>query len=266
MKPSFFAYIDESGDEGFRFDSGSPEWFVLSAAITRYENDLETVKVLDKVREQIRLKPKTPLHFRNLKHARRITYVTALSQGRLRAISILVHKPSLTAKETFQKRNVLYFYAVRYLLERVSWFCREHHRKDCGDGSAILVFSKRKNMSYDEMKNYIDILKEKSEHQDIQIDWRAFRRDQFQVYPHAERMGLQIADAIASSLFTACQPSVYGYVKPQYAQILRPIVYKRKGRYLGYGLKFWPFAENHISEILKQDWVAGGGYRSEDKI
>ena len=38
MKPSFIAYVDESGDEGFVFNadgSGSSRWFVLSAAVIR---------------------------------------------------------------------------------------------------------------------------------------------------------------------------------------------------------------------------------------
>ena len=47
MKPSFLAYIDESGDEGFVFNedgSGSSRWFVLSAAVIRQVNDLQMVK------------------------------------------------------------------------------------------------------------------------------------------------------------------------------------------------------------------------------
>jgi hypothetical protein len=38
----FRVYIDESGDEGFKFDQpgkGSSRWFVLSAVVTREEND-----------------------------------------------------------------------------------------------------------------------------------------------------------------------------------------------------------------------------------
>jgi hypothetical protein len=44
MAASFVAYIDESGDEGFKFAKGSSEWFVLSAAITRKRFDVATVK------------------------------------------------------------------------------------------------------------------------------------------------------------------------------------------------------------------------------
>jgi hypothetical protein len=45
-KPSFVAYVDESGDEGFVFnadDGGSSRWFVLSAVVIRQVNDLQMV-------------------------------------------------------------------------------------------------------------------------------------------------------------------------------------------------------------------------------
>ena len=35
MAASFVGYVDESGDEGFKFTAGSSAWFVLSAVITR---------------------------------------------------------------------------------------------------------------------------------------------------------------------------------------------------------------------------------------
>lgn len=56
MVHGFDVYIDESGDEGFKFAAplspGSSEWFVLSAAVTlRSENAL----VVDMVRQARRI-------------------------------------------------------------------------------------------------------------------------------------------------------------------------------------------------------------------
>lgn len=174
---SFQVYIDESGCEGFRYDRGSPEWFVLSAVITCTSNDLETVKLIDAVRETIGIKQGHALHFRKLKHERRIPYVNAIANSKIRAISILVHKPSLEEKEKFQSKNILYFYATRFLIERISWFCREmHSTNQPGDGSPDLVFSKRKNMSYEELKEYLNRLEMQSQYKDIQIDWNYIKR------------------------------------------------------------------------------------------
>ena len=44
MTASFVAYVDESGDEGFKFlpnEQGSSRWFVLSALVVRKENDMQ---------------------------------------------------------------------------------------------------------------------------------------------------------------------------------------------------------------------------------
>ena len=53
-------------------------------------------------------------------------------------------------------------------------------------------------------------------------------------------MGLQIADAVASSFYYGVQVNPYGFNEPRYAQMLKPVVYRHKKQALGYGLKFWP--------------------------
>src|SRR3546814_3876858 len=86
--------------------------------------------------------------------------------------SVLVHKPSLNEPETFQAEKFrLYFYLTRYLLERVSWLCRDHRRANEGDGTAEVIFSNRSYMSYDAMRTYLCRLRD---HADTRIDWSAF--------------------------------------------------------------------------------------------
>lgn len=53
--PTFVVFVDESGDEGFRFDRGSPEWFVLSAVAARTIEELPIVKLVDQVRSLLLL-------------------------------------------------------------------------------------------------------------------------------------------------------------------------------------------------------------------
>ena len=55
MTASFRAYIDEAGDEGFKFRreggrDGSSDWFVIAALITTAATDLPTVKKIGKVK------------------------------------------------------------------------------------------------------------------------------------------------------------------------------------------------------------------------
>jgi len=164
---SFVAYIDESGDEGFRFERNSSRWFVLGAAIFRQNNELEEVKLVDEVREEInrvqaiggrgkRFEKKQPLHFKNMKHEQRRYFTTRIAKAHMRWIGILMDKTLLTTPEVYKVESRLYFYSVRLLIERISWFCRDHHHSnDPGDGSARLVFSNRGGMNYDALRNYL---------------------------------------------------------------------------------------------------------------
>jgi len=233
-------YIDESGDEGFLFSRGSSDWFVLSAVITQKSWDVEEVKLVDNVRELLGKPAGIPLHFRNLKHEQKFPYVSEIAKSKLRTISVLVHKPSINEKEMYQERYRLYFYSVRLLLERVSWLCRDSRKsKIIGDGSADIIFSNRSGMSYSELKAYLDKLKAMSEFSDIRIDWSVVKSEQITALPHRARMGLQIADAVASSYFRAVQ-ALHGFRETRYASILKPVAYFKRKVYLGYGIKFWP--------------------------
>lgn len=234
-------YIDESGDEGFSFDRGSSEWFVLSAIVTRKENDLKVVKLVDSVRAALGKPEKKPLHFRDIKHEQKIPFVETIAQSDLKVLSVLCHKPSLREPEKFRERYRLYFYSVRYLLERVSWYCRDHRSaKDIGDGTAEIIFSNRSGMSYEEMKRYLGYLEKVTGFFDVRIDWSVVRTDQITAFSPGKRMGLQIADAVAGSFFYALQISQYGFTEERYARMLKRVVYHHKGRYWGYGAKIWP--------------------------
>ena len=140
MKSRFIVYIDESGDEGFIFNadgSGSSRWFVLSAVVIRREKDLQMVSCLKIVREVLGKPPKTPLHFVDLKHEQRVPYIRRVGGLPMRTVSVLVCKPLISEPEKFQNtKYLLYRYATRLLLERVSWLCRDHRRAGEGDGFA----------------------------------------------------------------------------------------------------------------------------------
>jgi hypothetical protein len=221
MAPTFVVYIDESGDEGFSFGRGSSEWFVLCAVITKKANDLETVMLVDEARSQLGKRERQPLHFRDLRHEQRLPLVARIAKADLRTICICVHKPSLSEPETFQERFRLYFYTARYLLERVSWYCRDHTTaRDTGDGSAQIIFSNRSGMSYDELRTYLHELESRSHYSDIRIEWWAIRPEQIAAYPPARRLGLQIADAVAGSFYYAIEFSQHGFTEDRYARML----------------------------------------------
>jgi hypothetical protein len=247
MPASFVVYIDESGDEGFSFRPGCSSWFILSAVITRKATDLETVKLIDRVRQLLGKPENKPLHFRDLKHEQRLPLINEIASADLGASTIFIQKHSLNEPEKFQERYRLYFYTVRILLERVSWYCRDRRlTTNAGDGTAEIIFSNRSGMSYAEIIGYFNYLKSQSVQRDVRIHWPVIELGRITAFSPNKRMGLQIADAVASGFFYAMEQSRYGFTEDRYARLLKPVVYQRNGRFLGYGLKFWPEATPEI--------------------
>lgn len=238
----FVAYIDEAGDEGFKFlngERGSSRWFVLAATVIRKANDGEVVKVARNVRELLGKPDKFVLHFRELKHEQRVPYVRQVAAMPIRTVSVLVHKPSIRNPENFQQEaHKLYRYCTRLLLERVSWLCRDHAISDTC--SVDLIFSNRSAMSYDNLRAYLGLLQLQSQaSSDISIHWPAIDCAKVRAVNHDKLAGLQLADAVASSVFYAVNKTQYGEVEDRDLQTLKATVYRRDGRADGYGLKFW---------------------------
>ena len=248
MSSSFVAYVDEAGDEGFRFRSsptvqGSSDWFVLSAFITRKKTDLLTVKMIDQVRSEFGLPPKKHVHWKKLKHQQKVRYAQMMATLQARIVSACVHKPSLLEPEKFRERYRLYFYAVRHLLERVSWLARERHdaAKWGGDGTVEVLFSNRQGMSYEELRNYLRLLQTRKEAgQDVRIEFALVPQDSIGTQTPGRSMGLQLADAAAGALFNGLERDAYGNTEPRYAQTMSRILYRHQGTLHGYGFKILP--------------------------
>lgn len=242
MKTDFVVYVDEAGDEGFKFldgERGSSRWFVLSATIIRKSNDLDMVKLAREARLLLGKPDKYVLHFRELKHEQRVPLVRLIAGSPIRSVNIMVHKPSIRNPETFQQEaHKLYRYCTRLLLERVSWLCRDH--ANGGTCAADLVFSNRSAMSYDDLRSYLSLLlKQSAVNTDISIHWPAISCENVRAVNHDKLAGLQVADAVASSMFFAANKTQYGEVEDRYYRILRKILFRKDGRADGYGLKIW---------------------------
>ena len=252
---SFNVYIDEAGDEGFDFTKRTGEWFIISSVITRSENDLETLKsIVKETRLMLKYGDKQELHFRKMTHERRIPYLNLIARSRIRAIIVAIHKPSLRGQENFRQKSRLYFYACRFLLERISWFCRDSFvpSKHKGDGTTKIIFSKRKNMSYDDFRDYIRRLAVSN---DVRIDWNYIKPEQISALGASQSMGLQVADALASSAYQSLNKSDYGYVEDKYVRTLRPILYRYRKTIWGYGFKVFPENESNNIESELFHWI-----------
>lgn len=251
MDPSFVVYIDESGDEGFVFNgngSGSSRWFVLSAVVIRKNKDLQMVECLQETRRVLCKPPNMPLHFVDLKHEQRVPYIRRVGELPILTVSILIYKPLITEPEKFQNtKYLLYRYATRMLLERVSWLCRDRRQESEGDGFAEIIFSNRSNMSYSDIRNYLRLLihQYREDPQKVQIDPSVIDPGRIRSVEHSKLAGLQVADAVASSFHFAVKINRYGETEAGYLQHLRRRFYRHHTGVLGYGIKVWP--ENLIT-------------------
>jgi hypothetical protein len=235
MTSSYVTYIDESGCDGFRIGCGSSEWMVLSGVVFRKHREPSDVKVVDEV--LVELGRTKDLHFSDLRHEQRILYISKIDKCRIRCVVIAIHKPSLNDKGTFQVKNRLYHYAIRLLMERVSWLCVEHFdKKDGGDGTTELIFSHRRTLSYEQIKEYLCKLKT----QGTEIDWETINPDLVRALPHKARKGLWLADCVASGFFYGLEKNRFGFTEGRYAEMLRPVIWGRNQVYSGTGIKIYP--------------------------
>jgi len=248
MGASFITYIDESGDEGFKFrrsvdEQASSDWFVLAAFITSKRSDPQVVKVIDTVRRELRLRAEDHVHWKKLKHLEKLRVAQMVAPLQTKVTAVCVHKPSLLEPEKFRDGYRLYFYAVRCLLERVSWLTRDLYdpaRRD-GDGTTELVFSNRQGMPYEEMRAYLRLLaqQQRAGH-DIRIEFDRVPVTRLRTQTPGTSMGLQLADAAAGAFFNALERDRFGNTEPRYLQTLSPLLYRHETHVHGYGLKIMP--------------------------
>lgn len=248
MTHSFNVYIDESGDDGidkFRrkgSDGGSSLWLSVGACIVRANRDLELVGLRDKIRDECRPKSqKRDLHFKEMNHHQRRRACQIIAGQPLRFSCVFGYKDTAEAA-AFTQKNRLYFYLTRYLIERVSWFCRDYRKvvKE-GNGQAKITFSRRGGMNYADFQSYLRTLREAN---DTQIYWPVIDIDAVVAEDHSRRAALQIADIGVSAMTAAFEPDPFGNVEPTYLKELKGNIYNRDGNFFSYGLKTLPKLEH----------------------
>ncbi len=250
MTHSFLAYIDESGDDGlvghFRQpggEGGPSHWFVIGATVWRASRDLDMVKHARAIIERLPLqKQGKPLHFTELDHAQRVMALNTLAGKPFRISAVFCYKP-IIPDGIYVQKNQLYHYMTRYLVERVSWLCRDirPHVPE-GDGRVKLIFSRRGGMNYEDFQSYLRLL-QNADDPDIQIHWPVIDIDGVEARDHGQRYGLQIADLAVGGLRSAIEFDVYGNLEPRFAEALKPHVYERNKNFLSYGAKTVPTCE-----------------------
>ena len=247
MTHSFIAYIDEAGDDGFpgRFreagkQGGASNWFSIGAVVWRASRDLDFVATAKSIVGQMPIQKRSkPLHFADMDHPQRVMAINTIAGQPYRSVTVFANKPAVP-NGTYAQKNTFYHYMSRYLIERISWLCRDYRPEVReGDGRVQIIFARRGNMDYDDFRSYLDILRNASV-PDIRIHWPVIDIAGVQAYHQRERYGLQLADIVTSGLNASLEPDFYGNVETRYLKSVKDNVYSRKRNYLSYGAKMVP--------------------------
>ncbi len=257
---SFVGFVDETGDEGYRFATGgkggSSIWFAQSAVVYLRANELEQVKCVDDARVRLGKQSTKPLHFSYLTHEQKLVYSAAIGKSKFGAVSVCVYKPNIVGVDRFTQRSELYNYAGMLLLERVSWMCALRFRNKkhpvSGDGSAKIIFSERGTFCPIKFRAY---LADRDNEGKCNINWNVIDPDGISDAPHRALRGLQVADTFASSLGSALNPHhVSGLTEHRYLKNLWPRVWHYKGeRCLSYGMKFFPSTAVELGNAISDE-------------
>lgn len=244
----FYAYIDESGDEGFgklRTDErgGQSTWLILGAIIVRASNDKKIPTWRDDIRSRFTDKRKPDLHWGNLRHEQKVVAAQDMAKLPIGAALTLSHKVTIPGSKhahLFKKPQYLYNYLVRWLLERLISAAKEA----AGGKHAMLhvVFSRRGGTDYDVMAKYLRYL---ADGRDLvkaprRTDWSVLDIDGIKVENHSKRAGLQLADLVTSAFGNALEPNRFGNYEPRYAEILIPKLITSRGTASNSGLTIVP--------------------------
>ncbi|MCA8895903.1 MAG: DUF3800 domain-containing protein [Amphiplicatus sp.] len=246
MSHSFIAYIDESGDDGLDPDTyrepgnggGASNWFAICACVMRATDSLNGVQWRNEVKSGTGKNSKgEAIHFHTFNHGQKRFACQHLSTKPIRFSAALSFKRDIP-DGTYIHKNQYYFYVTRYVIERVSWLCRDSRPKvRHGDGRVKIVFSRRGGLSYEGFKDYLLHLKGDPS---TSIHWPVIDIDGIDAQDHSRVAGLQLADSGARAIIEAFEPDLFGNVEGQYLNLLRDVIYSRKGNYLSYGLKILP--------------------------
>jgi hypothetical protein len=222
----FRTYVDEAGDRGWG-GRASPT-FVLSAVTVR-DTEADALRAM---RDQICIdlgKPtSTVLHWaENIKqHSQRKHVARLIAASPATVSNVIVLKQAMVGSGThLSDPAAMYNYAIRRLLERVTWYVRGN------GGETAITFAHIKRFPYAKLRSYLEILRLQA----TEIVWDKIKSTKID-QPNRVKL-LQVADIAAGCLYSAVNPDAYGDYEPSYLLELAPRIYIRGGgRVRSYGM------------------------------
>jgi hypothetical protein len=231
---NFNCYIDESGDEGI--ETGGSRWFILGALMVPEDADLKTSEMVQRIKKTFSKDDKWVLHWSKIrKHDQKRYICKELQTESWKYACVASDKthPFIIRSRGLREKNKLYFYSVRLLLERISWYTRDN-----GNGIANPIFEYRSNTRYDDMREYLLLLRGWMPESEVKISWNNVNYRNFRILPKSKSRLLQASDCVCGALKDGLEYSGYNLIEPTYILSLKEHLYRRQGNLFSYGLKF----------------------------
>ncbi len=129
--------IDESGDAGFKFSSGSSEYFTCAAVIftdTRSMDDCD--RAIDEIRRQLKLPLRYEFHFTRCSDQIRTAFLRCVVQERFVFHGFVLNKPRLYGRK-FHDKHGFYDFTVGVICENARELLRDAKViiDKCGDAN-----------------------------------------------------------------------------------------------------------------------------------
>lgn len=274
---TFYAYIDEAGDEGFGKlkvgrCGGQSRWFVLGAILVSEKNDRLLPQWRDEALEIFEQK-KRDLHFNKLKHEQKVALCRLLANKPFGAAAICSDKIEITnleryLYEKYKEKGHLYNYLTRFLLERLTAACTRKARLSGTAAKLEVTFSRRSGTDYSVMRDYLFLMRDgKEKLRPVRsVDWSVLNPEDIKVENHSKRAGLQLADLVTSATYAGLEPNLYGDVETRYARVFAPRFLKENRLVSNCGVTIVPrkSADKENPKSLLSELEKSAGPRSPD--
>lgn len=217
------AYIDEAGDLGI---NKGTHWFVLTAVIVE-KTDEPAIRA-----RMAAIKTRLNIHEIHLRKTtdfmKRAVIVRELSDMPFVYMNVIVDTSKFDETK-IPNPMIAYNYVCKYLLQRVSWYLRDHGK------TADIMLSARSTSRDGEL---IDYIKDKLlPYPANGIEGQLFCK--ITAKTAATWDMLQLADVCATSTFLTYEVNGWGFCTPCYMSAISNHLYNRNGRIDTYGIKYF---------------------------
>lgn len=240
-KARYVFYVDEAGDDGLKASApgtvnSNSEWFVLGGIVTKTSNESDFIRTVNFAKDKAGMPFGRDIHFAKLNNHKKAIICRELALGNFRWFAVFSHKENMRkhknerAELVSVKKNILYNWMLRILLERVTKYCKNHSflcSLPYTPSDVHVILSDRGGLRTSEFGNYFSRLWIQFQSGNTYlkkslIDFSVFNPTNISSAPNSELYGLQVADVIVSSLYKSLPQPRQPNPTQEYIEYLLP--------------------------------------------